>query len=100
MVEHTPKGEQELKTGREVARVVTERLVKEIDALGIPAVAASAARPTAGPTTDITGHFVSIDEGNRMQPAVVGFGAGASEVRTFVQVYETTGEERRLVKDF
>jgi len=31
---------------------------------------------------------------------VVGFGAGASEVRTLVQVYETTNEGRRLVEDF
>jgi hypothetical protein len=31
---------------------------------------------------------------------VVGFGAGASEVRTLVQVYEMTGAGRRLVEDF
>ncbi len=31
---------------------------------------------------------------------VVGFGAGASELRTLVQVFETTNEGRRLVEDF
>jgi hypothetical protein len=54
----------------------------------------------AGTSLAIEGHFVSIDEGNRMRRMVVGFGAGASEVRTFVQVYEATSEGRRLVEDF
>jgi hypothetical protein len=31
---------------------------------------------------------------------VIGFGAGASEVRTLVQIYETTADGRRLVEDF
>jgi hypothetical protein len=98
MVQDTPASEQEVKVGHEVARIVTEHLVKEIDKLGIPAVAASAATPVMGPSLAVEGHFLSIDEGNRMQRMVVGFGAG--EVRTFVQVYEITPEGRRLVEDF
>ena len=35
-----------------------------------------------------------------MRRMIVGFGAGASEVRTCVQVYELTPERRRLVEDF
>jgi hypothetical protein len=100
MVEETQASRQEIKTGREVARIVTERLVKEIAQLGIPAIPATAATPAAGTTLAIEGHFVSIDEGNRMRRMVVGFGAGASEVRTLVQVYETSSEGRRLVEDF
>ena len=99
MVQDTPASEQERKVGREVARIVTEHLVKEIDRLGIPAVAASAATPVTGPSLALEGHFLSIDEGNRMRRMVVGFGAGASEVRTCVQVYEITPEGRRL-EDF
>src|SRR5262249_57326215 len=34
----TPATEQELNTGREVARIVSENLVKEINKLGIPTV--------------------------------------------------------------
>ena len=40
------------------------------------------------------------DQGNRLRRVVVGFGAGASEVRTLVQVFETTSDGRRLVEDF
>ena len=100
MMRETPAAEEELKIGREVARIVTENLVKEISKLGLPAVPAATAGPVSGPTLSIEGHFVSVDEGNRLRRMVVGFGAGASEVRTLVQVYETTNEGRRLVEDF
>jgi len=100
MIRETPAAEEEVKIGREVARIVTENLVKEISKLGLPAAPATTAGPVSGPTLSIEGHFVSVDEGNRLRRMVVGFGAGASEVRTLVQVYETTNEGRRLVEDF
>lgn len=100
MARETPASEQELKIGRNVAKVVAETLVKELNKTGIPTVAAAAATPVAGPSLAIDGHFVSIDEGNRLRRMVVGFGAGASEVRTLVQIYETTNEGRRLIEDF
>jgi len=100
MIRETPAAEEEVKIGREVARIVTENLVKEISKLGLPAAPATTAGPVSGPTLSIEGHFVSVDEGSRLRRMVVGFGAGASEVRTLVQVYETTNEGRRLVEDF
>jgi len=100
MVRETPTSAQELQVGREVAHAVTANLVKEIDKLGIPAVPAAMATPVAGPSLAIDGHFLSVDEGNRMRRMVIGFGAGASEVRTLVPIYETTSEGRRLVEDF
>jgi hypothetical protein len=100
MVRETPASEEQLKIGREVARIVTEELVKDLNKTGIPTVAASAATPVAGPSLAIDGHFVTVDEGNRLRRMVVGFGAGASEVRTLVQVYETTNQGRQLIEDF
>jgi Domain of unknown function (DUF4410) len=91
--------EDRIKIGKEIARIVSENLVNEIRAQGMPAQLAGGA-PLPGPTLTIDGQFVSVDEGNRLKRMVVGFGAGASEVRTLVQVYETTNEGRRLVEDF
>lgn len=99
-VKGNPEAEEQLKVGQEVAKVLTENLVKEIGKLGIPAVAAANAMPVAGPSLQIEGQFVTVDQGNRLRRAVIGFGAGASEVRTLVQVFETTNEGRRLVEDF
>lgn len=99
-VKGNPEADEHLKIGQEVARVVTNNLVVEITKLGIPAVEAAKATPVAGPSLSIEGQFVTVDQGNRLRRAVVGFGAGASEVRTLVQVFETTNDGRRLVEDF
>jgi hypothetical protein len=99
-VKGNPEADEQLKIGQEVARVVTGNLVKEISKLGIPAVDAAKATPVAGPSLSIEGQFVTVDQGNRLRRAVVGFGAGASEVRTMVQVFENTNDGRRLVEDF
>ena len=100
MMKSTPEGEQQLQVAQQVAKVVTENLGKEIEKLGIPATAAANAAPVAGPSLSIEGRFVTVDEGNRRRRAIIGFGAGASDVRTLVQVFETTIEGRRLVEDF
>jgi hypothetical protein len=100
VVRETPASEQELKIGREVARIVSDNLVTEIYKLRIPTVPAATATPIAGPTLVVDGQFLSVDQGNRMQRMVIGFGAGASEVRTLVQIYETTNDGRRFVVDF
>jgi hypothetical protein len=99
VVEGSPQ-EQQVKIGHEVARTVTEHLVREIHKLGLPAVAAPAGTPVAGPSLAIEGQFLTVNQGNRLRRAVIGFGAGASEVRTLVQIYETTNEGHRLVEDF
>jgi len=99
-VKGTPEAEEQMRIGQEVAKVVTDNLVKEISKLGIPAASAANAAPVAGPSLAIEGQFLSVNEGNRLRRMVVGFGAGASEVRTLVQVYETTNDGHRLVEDF
>jgi Domain of unknown function (DUF4410) len=92
--------EQWLKIEQKVAGVLTKHLVKELGSLGIPVQPASAALPTASPTLSLEGQILSIDEGNRTQRMVIGFGAGASEVRSLVQAYELTPDARRIVEDF
>jgi hypothetical protein len=100
MVKDTQSGEQRLQISRDVARIVTNNLVEEIAKLGLPVVSAANAAPVAGPSVAIEGQFLTVDEGNRLRRMMIGLGAGASEVRTLVQVFETTNEGRRLVEDF
>jgi uncharacterized spore protein YtfJ len=99
-VKGEPEVQAHLRIGEEIAKILTENLVKEIGKLGIPTVAAAGATPVAGRSLQIEGQFLTVDQGNRLRRAVIGFGAGASEVRTMVQVFEATSEGRRLVEDF
>ncbi len=100
LVTRTPEEQEELKLAQSVARIGTSTLVEEIRKLGLPAEPATTASPGAGPTLSIEGQVLSINEGNKTRRLIIGFGAGASEVRTLTQVYEITGGEHRLVDDF
>jgi hypothetical protein len=82
----TPEADAQLKVEQEVSRALTTTLADEIQKLGIPAEPARMASPAAGPTLSIEGQIVSIDEGNKAKRLVIGFGSGASEVRTLTQV--------------
>src|SRR5262245_35998003 len=100
-VEGTREAEDRLKIEQEVSRALTTTLVDEIRKLGIPTEPAAMASTVDGPTLSIEGQMVSIDEGNKAKRLVVGFGSGASEVRTLTQVYEApSGDGPRLVEDF
>src|SRR5215467_639763 len=100
-VKGTPEAEDQLKVEQEVSRALTTTLVDEIRKLGIWVEPAAMASPVAGPILSIEGQIGSINEGNKAKRLVVGFGSGASEVRTLTQVYEvTSGDGHRLVEDF
>jgi hypothetical protein len=96
----TPVAAQEAKLQDEVTRAMTAQLVQEIAKLGLPVTSAESAGPVAGPVVTVEGQFLTIDEGNRARRLLIGLGAGASHVRTAVQVFQTNGGQQRLVEDF
>jgi len=100
IVKGTPEEQDRLKLEQSVARTGSATLVEEIRKLGLRAEPATMASPGPGPTLSIEGQILSINEGNKTRRLVIGFGAGASEVRTLTQVYEVTGGAHRLVDDF
>ena len=95
-----PEEQDRIKLEQSVARIGTTTLVDEIRKLGLRAEPAAMASPGAGYTLSIEGQILSINEGNKTRRLMIGFGAGASEVRTLTQVYEVTRGEHRLVDDF
>jgi hypothetical protein len=73
--------------GHAASNALAQELVAELKDAGIPAVR-STGRVSLTPTTMvIAGKFLTIDEGNQTMRTLVGFGAGASEVRTRVQAW-------------
>jgi Domain of unknown function (DUF4410) len=96
MAKGTSRTEQEIQLGHKAARALTNELVERINAMGLPAKRAYGAPSDWVSALLIEGQFVSIDEGNRTERAVIGLGAGRSSVQTLVQVYHT--RDARLVR--
>ncbi len=83
----TSEHERGMAIAREVRERMSEELVAKIRDLGLPAQRATrgAALPTGA--VAVSGIFLNVDEGNKLQRTVVGFGAGQSKVDAQVEVY-------------
>jgi hypothetical protein len=83
-----------------VAGSLATRLVEDIRSLGLSAErAAGAAMPEVNDLV-IEGDFVRIDEGSRTMRFVIGFGVGATELRTRVRVFQVTAAGWQPVQQF
>ncbi len=83
-----PQSEEEIALGRDLGARVAKQLVEDLNALGIRAErAADGAVPKIGDGV-IKGAFVSVDEGSRVKRMIIGFGAGAAELKTVVEGYQ------------
>ncbi len=83
-----PQSEEEIALGRDLGARVAKRLVENLNNLGIVAErAADGAVPRLGDGV-IKGAFVSVDEGSRVKRMLIGFGAGAAELKTVVEGYQ------------
>jgi hypothetical protein len=83
-----------------VADTLANRLVADIRALGLPAERATGTTLPGTNDLVIQGQFMRVDEGSQTQRFVIGFGLGATEVRTEVEIFQVTAEGWRPVKQF
>ena len=76
--------QQQIAAAQGVVAAIGDTLVREIQAMGLPAerIAADASVPPDARVALVDGNVLSIDEGNRAKRVAIGFGAGASEVKT------------------
>ena len=81
---------ERVKRGRVFARELAFRLVKKAAELGIPTRVATPDTKVPLNALVVKGQFLTIDEGDQMKRTMIGFGAGAEEVRVRVQVYQMT----------
>ncbi len=90
-----PQTDDEVKLGRKLGADIAEELVKEIRDLGMPAERSSGGSSPETGDLIIRGAFVTIDQGDRLKRVLIGFGAGARELKTIVQIYQITAEGLR-----
>ncbi|MCC2662805.1 MAG: hypothetical protein K0S35_727 [Geminicoccaceae bacterium] len=89
-----PTAEQ-LEIGRELGAQVAKELVAELQGMGLPAVLAAGQPAPRAEDIVLRGYFVSVDEGRVGRRVLVGFGAGAAELRTAVEAYQMTAQGLR-----
>jgi hypothetical protein len=92
--------EEQRRLGRSVANAVSDTMVAELRAAGLPAVRANDPTGTTGTNRLIVGgELLSVDQGNRTRRNLIGLGAGQSRVAsdTTVTYSITSGGERNLL---
>lgn len=75
------------RVGEAASDALAESLVAKLNDAGIPAARASRTAPVDPRALTVTGKFLTVDEGNQTMRTLVGFGLGASEVRTRAQAW-------------
>lgn len=90
-----PQTPEEIEVGRQLGSQVAESLVENILEMGLPAERAGSGPPPSPGDLVIKGEFISIDEGSRAKRVLIGFGAGAAELKTLVEIYQVTAEGLR-----
>jgi hypothetical protein len=83
-----------------VADSLASRMVADINALGLSAVRATGAAPPGVNDLVVEGQFVRIDEGSQTRRFVIGFGVGATELRTQVQLFQVTARGWEPIQQF
>ena len=83
-----------------VADTLASKLVTDINALGLRAERARGALPPQLNDLVVEGDFLRIDEGDQARRFVIGFGAGATELRTQVRVFQVTTDGWKQAQQF
>ena len=83
-----------------VADALASRLVEDVRAQGLNAERAIGTSPPALNDVVIQGQFLRIDEGSKVKRFVIGFGAGATELRTQVQMFQVNTDGWRPITQF
>ena len=91
----TPQTAEQIETGRQLGAQIAAQLVEEIRRMGLPGVRPSSQTTPRINDIVIRGYLLSIDEGSAVKRVAIGFGSGASELRTAVEAYQMTAQGLR-----
>jgi hypothetical protein len=86
----TPPTAAEVELGRKLGAEVAAALVADLKEMGLPAVRAAGQAPPVVNDIVLRGYFLSVDPGSARERVVVGFGAGAAELKTAVEGFQMT----------
>jgi hypothetical protein len=90
-----PQTAKDIEEGRKLGAEVARQLVVDLQNMGLPAVQAVGQPPPRVGDIVIKGSFVSVEEGSAGKRVLLGFGSGASDLRTVVEGYQMTAQGLR-----
>ncbi len=85
-----PQTPEDVEVGRKLGAEVARQLTLDLQDMGLPAVQAVGQPPPRPDDIVIKGNFYGIEEGSTGKRVLLGFGSGAAELRTAVEVYQMT----------
>ena len=91
----TPPTAEQVELEKQVGMQIAEELAANIRAMGLSAVRANS--QTVAEVNDILirGYLLSVEQGSQMKRVTLGFGSGASELKTLVEGYQMTASGPR-----
>ena len=81
--------------GRQLGAQIAKELVADIQGMGLPAQEAGAATSPQVGDIVIRGYLLSIQQGSEAKRLAIGFGTGASELKTAVEGFQMTSQGLR-----
>jgi hypothetical protein len=89
-VDTTPPTPQQLAEGRKLGAQIASELVTQINAMGMHAWQATPATKPQINDIVIRGYLLSVKEGSAAKRVMIGFGSGASDLKTMVEGFQMT----------
>jgi hypothetical protein len=91
----TPPTAEQVELEKQVGMQIAEELAANIRAMGLSAVRASSQTVAEVNDIMIRGYLLSVEQGSQMKRVTLGFGSGASELKTLVEGYQMTASGPR-----
>jgi hypothetical protein len=91
----TPQTPEDIAEGKKLGAQIAAELVTQIQAMGMPAQQALPGAQTQLNDLVIRGYLLSVKEGSAAKRVAIGFGAGASDLRTLVEGFQETSQGLR-----
>ncbi|HMP83398.1 MAG TPA: DUF4410 domain-containing protein [Verrucomicrobiota bacterium] len=89
-VDTTSQTPEQIAEGRKLGSEIAAQLINDIQAMGMPAAHAWTGTTPAVNDLVIRGYLLSVKEGSAAKRFMVGFGSGASELKTVVEGFRMT----------
>jgi len=92
-----PPSPEQAALDRQLGMQIAKELAQQIQAMGLPGVRATPSITAQINDIMLHGYLLTIDKGSAVERVAIGFGAGASDLKTFIEGYQMTAKGPRIL---